>query len=298
MQREATSGAPLLSPTMPAVLSIRVNAGRGLPVMDRATNLTDAYVVVRVGAGRKGGDAEASTFRTKVSRKTLDPVWDEEFTVRVVDDRDLEETPIEFLVWDKDDFSADDLIGSVYTDVTGLLARLSDGSDRQPTLEGWFPLFDTLEGVRGELHVRVQVIKYVESSPVVRFFSSSRLPQSLYSRQAICGFVQELIVEEDPEYAFADNFRAARQSNQKRMQLLHWLSMSLRRQIAKQVAAAGGNAFSSTSTLKVTLASLRARSVPPYCCSQLQSAAVVCRDCFRHHPVQGVHRPESGVVKR
>ena len=45
------------------------------------------------------------------------------------------------------------------------------------------------------------------------------------------------VVEEDPEYEFADNFRASRKSNQSRQMLLHQLSCRLRRQVGVKVRA-------------------------------------------------------------
>lgn len=58
---------PLLE--MPCILKIRVVGARDLPVMDKASDLTDAYVEVRFA------DFEAQ--RTTVCRKTLNPVWNE-----------------------------------------------------------------------------------------------------------------------------------------------------------------------------------------------------------------------------
>lgn len=54
---------------MPCILKIRVVGARDLPVMDKASDLTDAYVEVRFA------DFEAQ--RTTVCRKTLNPVWNE-----------------------------------------------------------------------------------------------------------------------------------------------------------------------------------------------------------------------------
>ncbi|KAF8950618.1 hypothetical protein BGZ52_001950, partial [Haplosporangium bisporale] len=54
---------------MPCILKIKVIGARDLPVMDKASDLTDAYVEVRFA------DFEAQ--RTTVCRKTLNPVWNE-----------------------------------------------------------------------------------------------------------------------------------------------------------------------------------------------------------------------------
>jgi Ca2+-dependent lipid-binding protein len=62
--------------TMPCILKIRVIGARDLPVMDKASDLTDAYVEVRFA------DFEAQ--RTTVCRKTLNPVWNEVFLLNRV----------------------------------------------------------------------------------------------------------------------------------------------------------------------------------------------------------------------
>jgi Ca2+-dependent lipid-binding protein len=52
---------------MPAIVSVKVVAARDLPVMDRSSELTDAFVEIRLGQ---------NTQRTEVCKKTLNPVWD------------------------------------------------------------------------------------------------------------------------------------------------------------------------------------------------------------------------------
>lgn len=47
---------------------------RNLPVMDSASQLTDAYVDVRL---------DEQTERTPICRKTLNPVWNEDFLFEV-----------------------------------------------------------------------------------------------------------------------------------------------------------------------------------------------------------------------
>ena len=110
-----------------------------------------------------------------------------------------QDVPVEFVVMDKD-VVQDDPIGVVYIDTSNLLLRCINGSDTTPHLEGWFPIYDTLEGVRGELRVDIKLDKYVrDANPsniakagVVHFLAVSRLASKLYSSQYILGFVEEL----------------------------------------------------------------------------------------------------------
>ena len=55
---------------MPSTVRIHVGAARDLPVMDKTSKLTDAYVEVEVAGIEK---------KTAVCRKTLNPVWREDF---------------------------------------------------------------------------------------------------------------------------------------------------------------------------------------------------------------------------
>jgi len=55
---------------MPGKVKVRVVAGRNLPVMDRSSDTTDAYVEVKLGS---------TTYKTDVCRKSLNPQWNSEW---------------------------------------------------------------------------------------------------------------------------------------------------------------------------------------------------------------------------
>ncbi|KAJ0393981.1 hypothetical protein P43SY_007496 [Pythium insidiosum] len=183
---------------MPCTIKIRVVEARDLPVMDRASKLTDAFVSITFAS------FEA---KSSVSRKTLNPKWDEEFRFDVADDSVLQSQPIEFRVMDHDVYTSDATIGIVYVDLNCLLMR--DGH----VIQGWFPVYDTLLGVRCELSLVVRLLyfgdvnPFRESSAGVQFFGLSTLDPSLYTVEKMLGFVEELVVHADPEYSWSDNFR-------------------------------------------------------------------------------------------
>jgi hypothetical protein len=115
-------------------------------------------------------------------------------------------------------------------------------------IDGWFPLYDTLAGVRGELCLSVKlnfigdVNPFRESSAGVRFFPFSTLdPAAGYTVQHIFGFVEELVVADDPEF---DTLRHGRGAalHESRQTVLHLLDASVRRRLAKTVLDMGGNA--------------------------------------------------------
>lgn len=55
---------------MPGKVKVRVLAGRNLPVMDRSSDTTDAYVEVKLGS---------TTYKTDVCRKSLNPQWNSDW---------------------------------------------------------------------------------------------------------------------------------------------------------------------------------------------------------------------------
>ena len=102
--------------------------------------------------------------------------------------------PIHFEVLDKDTISTDDPIGSVLVSLKPLVCTANyDGVD---AIQGWFPIVDSLEGVRGEIWVslRLDVVGSNNAPSYVRTFAASRLPRGLYPYQFMLGMVEELVV--------------------------------------------------------------------------------------------------------
>ncbi|XP_078409745.1 C2 domain-containing protein 5 isoform X6 [Cetorhinus maximus] len=189
---------------MPGKLKVRIVAGRHLPVMDRASDLTDAFVEV--------------------------------------DDEDLQDEPLQITVLDHDTYSANDAIGKVYIDIDPLLSN-----ETAAILSGWFPIYDTIHGIRGEINVMVKVDlfndlnRFRQSSCGVKFFCTASIPKC-YKAVTIHGFVEELVVNEDPEYQWIDRIRTPRASNEARQRLISLMSGELQRKIGLKVLEMGGNA--------------------------------------------------------
>eukprot|EP00742_Colponemidia_sp_Colp-10_P009518 GILJ01010381.1.p1 GENE.GILJ01010381.1~~GILJ01010381.1.p1 ORF type:complete len:364 (+),score=54.50 GILJ01010381.1:51-1094(+) len=221
---------------MPCTVKIRVVEGRNLPVMDRASGSTDAYTEIIF--------ADFPILRTEICRKSLDPVWNEDFRIEVADDRLLQDEPVQLKVKDSDVYSADDTIGICIIDLNPLL--LSDGP---MLISGWFPIYDTHRGVAGEIYLIVKlqffddINPFRESSAGVWFFCITSPPQSQCLQiETIYGFVEELLVEPDPEYHWRDAFRANRTSNEARQMLIYSACHKVRRQLGKKVLEMGANA--------------------------------------------------------
>ena len=82
----------------------------------------------------------------------MHPQWNSEWFKFEVDDEELQDEPLDLKVLDHDTYSAHDAIGRVYIDLNPLLNK-----ETQNTISGWFPIFDTMHGIRGELNVQVRV---------------------------------------------------------------------------------------------------------------------------------------------
>ncbi|KAM4748437.1 C2 domain-containing protein 5 isoform 9-T9 [Rhinophrynus dorsalis] len=218
---------------MPGKLKVKIVAGRHLPVMDRASDLTDAFVEVKFAN---------TTFKTDVYPKSLNPQWNSEWFKFEVDDEDLQDEPLQITVLDHDTYSANDAIGKVYIDIDPLLY-----TEAATVISGWFPIYDTIHGIRGEISVVVKVDlfndlnRFRQSSCGVKFFCTTSIPKS-YRAVIIHGFVEELVVNEDPEYQWIDRIRTPRASNEARQRLISLMSGELQRKIGLKVLEMRGNA--------------------------------------------------------
>jgi hypothetical protein len=271
---------------MPSTVKVRVKAARNLPLPEtpRAPTVAttgnglfhsppgrDAYVIVSLGGQANGiasSEEEESirqkdtarkpgySAKTKVCRKTVSPIWEEEFRFDVSDDTLLQDQPLIFKVCDSDKtLGQDENIGLVYVDLNPLLTTEADRDEQDGEggvsgIDGWFPLYDTLSGVCGELLVSIKlnfigdVNPFRDSSAGVRLLPFSTLdPASDFVVTHVFGFVEELVVADDhPEFPLNENFRQARVSHETRQTLMYLLDASVRRRMCKTVLDMGGNA--------------------------------------------------------
>ncbi|NXD62755.1 C2CD5 protein, partial [Eolophus roseicapillus] len=185
---------------MPGKLKVKIVAGRHLPVMDRASDLTDAFVEVKFGN---------TTFKTDVYPKSLNPQWNSEW------------------------FKFEGIIN-----MTSFILVSDTASNFSWVL---------LTGIRGEINVVVKVDlfndlnRFRQSSCGVKFFCTTSIPKC-YRAVIIHGFVEELVVNEDPEYQWIDRIRTPRASNEARQRLISLMSGELQRKIGLKVLEMRGNA--------------------------------------------------------
>jgi Ca2+-dependent lipid-binding protein len=71
---------------MPGKLRVRIIAARNLPIMDRSSESSDAFVEVRFGNNYHD--------KTPVVRRSLDPEWNSVFVFEVEED-EIQEEPLQ-----------------------------------------------------------------------------------------------------------------------------------------------------------------------------------------------------------
>jgi hypothetical protein len=103
-----------------------------------------------------------------------------------------------------------------------------------------------MHGIRGEIKIQAKVEifndfnEYRKSSCGVQFFCSNKIPDG-YFLQNFSGFVEELVINDDPEYQWIDKIRTPRTSNETRQKLFSKLSGELQRRIGLKVLEMSGN---------------------------------------------------------
>ncbi|XP_014282647.1 C2 domain-containing protein 5 isoform X3 [Halyomorpha halys] len=233
---------------MPGKLKVKIIAGRNLPVMDRSSDTTDAFVEIKLGT---------VTYKTDVCRKTLNPQWNSEWYKFEMEDAELQDEPLQIRLMDYDTYSANDAIGKVYLNLNPLLlpsslvvsqdySNLSNNQVKGLTISGWLPVYDTMHGIRGEVNIVVKLDlfedfnRFRQSSCGIQFFSSSMIPEG-YELKAIHGFVEELVFADDPEYQWIDKIRTPRSTNEARQTLFFKLNGQVKRKIGLKVLDIGAN---------------------------------------------------------
>ncbi|XP_055848018.1 C2 domain-containing protein 5 isoform X3 [Episyrphus balteatus] len=225
---------------MPGKVGVKIKAGRNLPIMDRSSETTDAYVEIKLGG---------VTHKTDVCRKSLNPQWNTDWFRFEVDDAELQDEPLQIRLMDHDTYSANDAIGKVNISLNPLCLETASQSTtgKGAVLSGWIPVFDTMHGIRGEVNIIVKVDlfsdvnKFRQSSCGIQFFHSSCVPHG-YRAQIIHGFVEELVVNDDPEYQWIDKIRTPRASNEARQVVFLRLSGQVQRKIGLKAINLGANA--------------------------------------------------------
>ncbi|KAK6125384.1 hypothetical protein DH2020_040853 [Rehmannia glutinosa] len=86
---------------------LRIKVVRGIKLAIRDSRSSDPYVIVRMGKQVINSFQFLHKLKTRVVRKSVNPEWNEELTLTVVDPN----LPIKLQVYDRDTFTPDDKMG-------------------------------------------------------------------------------------------------------------------------------------------------------------------------------------------
>ncbi|VDK75079.1 unnamed protein product [Onchocerca ochengi] len=225
---------PCSAKNLPAKLSVRVIAARGLPVMDKSNVTTDAFVEVHF---------DNEVYKTDVCSKSLSPVWNSDVFVFETNEQQLFDNSIQFRVMDHDTYSANDAIGRVFYDASLLVSkiRFSKADSNSMEFTNWLPIYDSVYGIRGEIQISIS-LKLLLSSDYgyVRIISASTISTLLIDD--IIGLVSDISTVTDPEYEWIDRIRSPRASNEARQSIIRKSLRELARNIAQKAHSLGSNA--------------------------------------------------------
>ncbi|GMT06383.1 hypothetical protein PENTCL1PPCAC_28557, partial [Pristionchus entomophagus] len=198
---------PICGERLPVRLCVRVVSARGLPVMNKGINNTEAFVEVRY---------KDEVEKTEVVTN-LDPMWNSDPVVFETDERELCEDVLEFRVMDHDTYSANDAIGRVELDVNVVIESMRISKEEEREEQIVLPIWDTIHGIRGHLMFALKVTLMVPTDYTyyVQFYSSDKIPAE-FSLSEIVGLVGAMRYEKDPEQQWIDRIRTPRASNDAR----------------------------------------------------------------------------------
>lgn len=218
---------------MSSIIHVQIIEAVGLPVMDRVSELTDAFAEIKFGP---------HTFKTKVVWKTLNPVFDREWFKFQVLDEELNLNLLHIRLMDYDVYTSHDVVGKVSISLSPLALPNS-----RNFLAGWFPLYDTMHGNRGYIRIAVKfemLGNKIESYTTNSFplFTYDSVPFG-YELVEIHGLLNSIMVKNDTEDNWIDFIRSSRSSNEARQSLFRDLSSRLTRKLIIKALNIGGNAI-------------------------------------------------------
>eukprot|EP01087_Luapelamoeba_hula_P009828 TRINITY_DN256_c1_g1_i2.p1 TRINITY_DN256_c1_g1~~TRINITY_DN256_c1_g1_i2.p1 ORF type:complete len:1622 (-),score=365.44 TRINITY_DN256_c1_g1_i2:37-4902(-) len=138
------------------VVRIRVVAGKKLKAADRGGK-SDPYCVISIE-----GKNLPQELKTKTIKETVNPVWNDDFTIMASSGFDPHVDKLRFALFDWDRFGSNDPLGCVWVEGKQLLQLQAEGKEQ---LDKWFPVMkhnNPKSKGDGELYLQ---ISYIDPSP-------------------------------------------------------------------------------------------------------------------------------------
>ncbi|EYC18309.1 hypothetical protein Y032_0028g1791 [Ancylostoma ceylanicum] len=201
---------PVCCDRLPIRLEVAVISAKGLPIMNKSINSTDAFVEIRFADEVQKTEVVTS----------LNPQWDSELFPFDTDEKQLVECWLQFRVMDHDTYSANDAIGRVNLDCNILVEKMRMQEVERLDEVHILPIYDTLNGGlgnRGELtfRIKLQLLVDTDFKNYVQILSGYQVPFD-YRVIEIVGLMHELKSEKDPDYEWLDRIRTPKATNEAR----------------------------------------------------------------------------------
>ncbi|SCM00258.1 conserved Plasmodium protein, unknown function [Plasmodium chabaudi adami] len=215
---------------MPCIIKVRISGIRNINAFERSEIDSFKYLEVTLGETKQ---------RTKFNISKTSNDLNLSFRLEISDDSELQICPLKIAIDDAED------INSGYIQIDFSFFYFHDNLK----LEGWFPLYDSLEGIKGELYCTIKWEFFEEKNPyndnsAVLLLGTTSFPKgSPYYIEEIIGFAHELKIVNDPEYDWKDFIRSSRNSNEARCDVIQNSFMEVRKYVGKKAKILGGNAI-------------------------------------------------------
>ncbi|CRG98795.1 conserved Plasmodium protein, unknown function [Plasmodium relictum] len=216
---------------MPCIVKVRISGIRDFNTFEKSEIDSFKYIEVTLGETKQ---------RTKfnINRNTND--LNLSFRLEIADDSELQTCPLKIIIDDVEN------INNGYIQIDFSFFYFHDNLK----LEGWFPLYDSLAGLKGELYCIIKWEFFEEKNPYndnsadVLLLGTTSFPNnSPYHIEQIIDFAHELKIVNDPEYDWKDLIRSNRNSNEARCDVIQNSFMQTRKIIGKKAKLLGGNAI-------------------------------------------------------
>ncbi|EUT93095.1 hypothetical protein PFAG_00223 [Plasmodium falciparum Santa Lucia] len=216
---------------MPCILKVRISGIRDFNTFEKSELDSFKYIEVTLGEIKQ---------RTKFNINRSTNNLNLSFRLEIADDSELQTNPLKIIIDDAEN------INNGYIQIDLSFFYFHDNLK----LEGWFPLYDSLAGLKGELYCIIkweffeEKNPYNENSSDVLLLGTTFFPNnSPYYIEQIIDFANELKIVNDPEYDWKDLIRSNRNSNEARCDVIQNSFMQTRKLIGKKAKLLGGNAI-------------------------------------------------------
>lgn len=107
-------------------------------------------------------------YETKTIKNSLDPIWNENF-ILTCNLNDLMNDPIVIKIMDEDRIGSGKSIGVLPLDLSLIIRRLPESRLKDHSINGFFPIYDCHEGIRGLIEINASIESLSEADVLIKY---------------------------------------------------------------------------------------------------------------------------------